>query len=130
MIAQEQARWQPLGTGRIAPQGSVADRALADRMAAYKRQVAGRYRSVSPADLASALPAGPYITSPKLDGETWFVRVAGGATGRPTSAHVASPAACAARASKADSTAATGRDSAAPRGPSSPRILRRNSLAR
>jgi len=77
MIAQEQARWQPLGTGRIAPQGSIADRALAERLAAYKRQVAGRYRSVSPADLATALPPGPYTVSPKLDGETWFLRVAG-----------------------------------------------------
>ncbi|HUT37529.1 MAG TPA: AAA family ATPase [Planctomycetota bacterium] len=78
MIAQEQARWQPLGTGRIAPQGSIADRALAERLAAYKRQVAGRYRSVSPADLATALPPGPYSISPKLDGETWFLRVTGG----------------------------------------------------
>ncbi|MBM4038168.1 MAG: AAA family ATPase [Planctomycetes bacterium] len=78
MIAQEQARWEPLGTGRIAPQGSIADRALADRLTAYKRQVAGRYRSVSPADLATALPPGPYIISPKLDGEMWFLRVAGG----------------------------------------------------
>ena len=78
MIAQEQARWQPLGGGRIAPQGSIANRALAERLAAYKRQVAGRYRSVSPADLVTALPPGPYIISPKLDGETWFVRIAGG----------------------------------------------------
>lgn len=78
MIAQEQTRWQPLGTGRIASQGSIADRMLADRIAAYKRQVAGRYRSVSPADLATALPPGPYLISPKLDGETWFLRVAGG----------------------------------------------------
>ena len=78
LIAQEQARWQPLGTGRIAPQGSIADRALAAHLAGYKRQVAGRYRSISPADLATALPPGPYIVSPKLDGETWFVRVAGG----------------------------------------------------
>ena len=78
MIAQEQARWQPLGTGRIAPQGSIADRALAERLAAYKRQVAGRYRSVSPDGLATALPPGPYVISPKLDGETWFLRVAGG----------------------------------------------------
>jgi len=79
MIAREQARWQPLGTaGRIAPQGSIADRALAQRLAAYKRQVAGRYRSISPADLATALPPGPYLVSPKLDGETWFLRVAGG----------------------------------------------------
>ena len=78
MIAQEQARWQPLGGGRIAPQGSIADRALAESLAAYKRQVAGRYRSVSPDGLATALPPGPYIISPKLDGETWFLRVAGG----------------------------------------------------
>ena len=73
MIGQEQVRWQPLGSGRIAPQGSIADRALADRLATYKRQVAGRYRSISPADLAKALPPGPYILSPKLDGETWFL---------------------------------------------------------
>jgi len=78
MIAQAQARWQPLGTGRIAPQGSIADRALAERLAAYKRQVAGRYRSVSPDGLATALPPGPYVVSPKLDGEAWFLRVAGG----------------------------------------------------
>ncbi|HUT34215.1 MAG TPA: AAA family ATPase [Planctomycetota bacterium] len=78
MIAQEHARWQPLGTGRIAPQGSIADRALAERLAGYKRQVAGRYRSVSPADLTSTLPQGPCLVSPKLDGETWFLRVAGG----------------------------------------------------
>ena len=31
MIALEQVRWQPLGTGRMAPQGSIGDRALADR---------------------------------------------------------------------------------------------------
>ena len=48
MITQEQVRWQALGSGRVAPQGSVADRGLADRMAAYKRQVAGRYRSAPP----------------------------------------------------------------------------------
>ena len=78
MITQEQVRWQTLGTGRIAPQGSIIDSALAERIATYKRQVAGRYRSVSPDDLSSALPAGPYVISPKLDGETWFVHAAGG----------------------------------------------------
>ena len=78
MIAQERVRWQALGAGRMAPQGSVTDRGLAERLAAYKRQVAGRYRSVSPADMASALPAGPYIISPKLDGETWFIRATDG----------------------------------------------------
>ncbi len=78
MIAREQARWQPLGAGRIAPQGALAERGPADRVSAYKRQVAGRYRSVSPADLPTALPPGPHVLSPKLDGETWFVRAAGG----------------------------------------------------
>ena len=78
MIAQERVHWQPLGTGRIAPQGSVADRALADRTAAYKRQVAGRYRSVSPNDLATALPPGGCIISPKFDGEAWFLHAADG----------------------------------------------------
>jgi len=73
MIAREQTHWKPLGTGRMAPQGSLADRALAERLAAYKRGVAGRYRSVSPSALATSLPPGPYIVSPKLDGETWFL---------------------------------------------------------
>jgi len=78
VITQEQVRWQPLGTGRIAPQGSVADRALAERIATYKRQVAGRYRSVSPAELATTLPPGPYILSPKFDGETWCLHAVDG----------------------------------------------------
>lgn len=66
-------RWQPLGCGRMAPAGSVKDTALAARLAAYKRNVAGAYRSVSPGDLGTALPPGPFVVSQKVDGETWFL---------------------------------------------------------
>jgi AAA+ superfamily predicted ATPase/ATP-dependent DNA ligase len=67
------SRWHPLGAGRIAPAGSVRDAALTARLAAYKRDVAGAYRSVPPADLISTLPPGPYVVSEKVDGETWFL---------------------------------------------------------
>jgi hypothetical protein len=40
----EPARWQPFGTGRMAPAGSLADAALLGRLRAYKREVAGAYR--------------------------------------------------------------------------------------
>ncbi|GEM_PF-472849 len=69
----DDSRWQPLGCGRMAPAGSVKDAALAARLAAYKRNVAGAYRSVSPGDLGTALPPGPFVVSQKVDGETWFL---------------------------------------------------------
>lgn len=64
--------WQPLGTGRMAPAGSVADPALRGRLSAYKRNVAGAYRSLPPDEIAAALPPGPCVVSEKIDGETWF----------------------------------------------------------
>jgi transitional endoplasmic reticulum ATPase len=67
------ARWRPLGNGRSAPAGSVTDTSLASRLAAYKRNVAGTYRSVPPGDIANSIPAGPYVVSEKIDGETWFL---------------------------------------------------------
>ncbi|MBM4354106.1 MAG: AAA family ATPase [Deltaproteobacteria bacterium] len=70
----EESRWQPFGPGRMAPAGSLADPALAARLSAYKRNVAGNYQGVSPADVATALPPGPYIASEKVDGETWFLQ--------------------------------------------------------
>jgi AAA+ superfamily predicted ATPase len=76
----DDSMWQPLGTGLMAPAGSVTDATLAARLATYKRNVAGTYRSVSPVAIATALPPGPYAVSPKVDGETWFLwRDAGGA---------------------------------------------------
>ena len=54
MIVREQTAWRPLGGGRIAPAGSIADQHLAGRLRRYKAQVAGRYQSAAPAELAIA----------------------------------------------------------------------------
>jgi hypothetical protein len=69
--------WRPLGDGRSAPAGSVTDTSLASRLVAYKRNVAGTYRSVPPGDIATSLPPGPYVVSEKIDGETWFLHCDG-----------------------------------------------------
>ena len=69
----EPARWQPFGTGRMAPAGSLADAALLGRLQAYKRDVAGAYRSLPPGEILTSLPPGPCLASEKLDGETWFL---------------------------------------------------------
>ncbi|MBC8424811.1 AAA family ATPase, partial [bacterium] len=53
--------------------GSILDPALAARLSAYKRNVAGSYHGVAPGDITTALPPGPYIVSKKVDGETWFL---------------------------------------------------------
>jgi hypothetical protein len=74
------ARLAPLGRdgARLAPPGSILDADLTRRLAAYKRQVAGRYQSHSPGELGTALPAGPALVSPKIDGECWFLLGRGG----------------------------------------------------
>jgi AAA+ superfamily predicted ATPase len=69
----EESCWQPFGPGRMAPAGSLADPALAARLSAYKRNVAGSYHGVAPGDILTALPPGPYTVSKKVDGETWFL---------------------------------------------------------
>jgi len=73
----EESRWQPLGQGRMAPAGSIADASLGARISAYKRNVAGSYRSVAPDAIATALLPGPYTVSEKVDGETWFLHCDG-----------------------------------------------------
>ena len=73
----DQTRWQPLGSGRMAPAGSLTDPALAARLSAYKRDVAGNYHSITPDDIETALPSGPFIVSEKVDGETWFLHLDG-----------------------------------------------------
>lgn len=66
---------RPLGPGGfLAPAGSVTDAELASRVAGYKRNVAGRYRSISP-DEISYLPRSPMLVSPKIDGQIWFLVV-------------------------------------------------------
>ncbi len=43
-------------------------------LAAYKRNVAGTYRSCPPDEMLATLPPGPCIVSEKIDGETWFLQ--------------------------------------------------------
>ncbi|MFH1537767.1 MAG: hypothetical protein ABIH66_02330 [bacterium] len=69
----DESRRQPLGRGLAAPMGSIVDTALAARLAAYKRNVAGRYQSVAPGDVLTKVPDGTHIVSPKIDGEQWFL---------------------------------------------------------
>lgn len=77
----DKSRWQPLGCGLAAPMGSVIDTALAARLAAYKRNVAGRYQSVAPGDILTKIPGGAHIVSPKIDGEQWFLYADGNGGG-------------------------------------------------
>lgn len=63
--------WRPLGTGRQAPAGSVRDAVLCELVFAYKRDVAGAYRSLAPDGFATSLPVGTSRVSPKIDGEQW-----------------------------------------------------------
>ena len=76
----EPARWQPFGTGRIAPAGALTDKALLGRLQTYKREVTGAYRSLPPSEILALLPPGPCLASEKLDGETWFLHRAGDVT--------------------------------------------------
>ena len=46
-------------------------------VSAYKRDVAGRYHSISPDCIERDLPPGPFIVSEKIDGETWFIHTDG-----------------------------------------------------
>jgi len=57
----------------MAPAGSISNPALAARLSAYKRNVAGSYHGLAPGDITMALPPGPCIVSEKVDGETWFL---------------------------------------------------------
>jgi ATP-dependent 26S proteasome regulatory subunit len=74
MITQENIRWKSLGKGRQAPPGSIPDSKLAQRISDYKKRVAGKYRSLAPQDITRLLPPGEMIVSPKIDGETWFLK--------------------------------------------------------
>ncbi len=78
MITQDKINWKSLGVGYISPPGSIPDKKLAEQIAAYKSQVAGRYRSVAPQDILKTIPPGEHIVSPKIDGETWFLSAGDG----------------------------------------------------
>jgi AAA+ superfamily predicted ATPase len=46
-------------------------------ISAYKRNVAGAYRSCPQGEMLSTFPRGPCIVSEKIDGETWFLHADG-----------------------------------------------------
>ena len=77
MIVDE-SRMTRLGTGWTAPAGSLTNSNLAKQLSAYKRTVAGNYRSVAQGDIAKSIPSGEHIVSEKVDGETWFLHVVDG----------------------------------------------------
>ncbi|MCR9161620.1 MAG: hypothetical protein ACE37F_35595 [Nannocystaceae bacterium] len=62
---------RPCGKGHHRPAGSVTDRDLATAIRRYKRGTASRYTALVPDELPSRLPPGPYLVSPKVDGEQW-----------------------------------------------------------
>lgn len=63
----------PYGKGRITGPAGLEDAALGNRLAAYKRQVAKRYRVLEPEEIEKQLPKGPLFIATKLDGELWFL---------------------------------------------------------
>ncbi len=63
-----------LGDGWRTDLGALEDAELAAQVAGYKRNIASRYRSVTP-DEPQFIPAGPLFASPKIDGELWFLVV-------------------------------------------------------
>ena len=67
----------PLGGGHLSPAGSVTDPELSSRIAGYKRQIAGRYRAISP-DEVHFLPKSGMLVSPKIDGQFWCLVADGG----------------------------------------------------
>lgn len=69
---------EPWGSGHKAGLGALADEALLEKLARYKRQVAKRYRVVEPDILEQVLPSEELLLSPKLDGELWFLVKKGG----------------------------------------------------
>ncbi|MDA8016495.1 MAG: hypothetical protein MPN21_03520 [Thermoanaerobaculia bacterium] len=65
---------RPLGDGFLAPAGSITDSDLAARASGYKRNVAGRYRAISPEEIGR-LPNAPMLVSPKIDGQLWYLAI-------------------------------------------------------
>ena len=71
----DQSSSRALGSGVLCPAGSLVDEDIARLVAGYKRNVASRYRALTP-DEFEQLPASLWI-SPKIDGQTWFAVIDG-----------------------------------------------------
>ncbi|MCB9658594.1 MAG: hypothetical protein H6726_13175 [Sandaracinaceae bacterium] len=63
---------QALGAGHRTGLGALRDDELSSIVGGYKRNVASRYRSLTP-DEPELIPSGPLFASPKIDGELWFL---------------------------------------------------------
>ena len=64
---------RPLGDGFRTQLGAVTDADLARVVANYKRVIASNYEALAVDELPTALPPGPYLVSPKIDGQLWYL---------------------------------------------------------
>lgn len=63
---------RPVGDGgQHSPGGSITDPELKGAISRYKRGIASRYTALVPDEIDKRLPPGPYLVSPKVDGEQW-----------------------------------------------------------
>ena len=65
----------PLGKGTLHPAGSVLDVELMTSVQTYRRRVASAYRSVKPDEIGTGIFGAPFLVSPKVDGELWFLKI-------------------------------------------------------
>lgn len=65
----------PLGNGTLHPAGSVLDEELMSCIQSYRRRVASAYRSVKPDEITTGIFGAPFLVSPKVDGELWFLKI-------------------------------------------------------
>ena len=65
----------PLGKGTLHPSGSVLDVELMASVQSYRRRVASAYRSIKPDEIGTGIFGAPFLVSPKVDGELWFLKI-------------------------------------------------------
>ena len=57
------------------PAGSVLDAELMATIQSYRRRVASAYRSIKPDEIETGILGAPFLVSPKVDGELWFLKI-------------------------------------------------------
>lgn len=65
--------FEPYGSGVRAGMNALLPATLKARMVAYKRNVAKRYRFVTPDQIKDRIPEGNLFISTKVDGELWYI---------------------------------------------------------
>lgn len=68
----------PLGKGTWHPSGSVVEPELIANIQSYRRRVASAYRSIKPDEIGTSILGAPFMVSPKVDGELWFLTIEDG----------------------------------------------------